>query len=131
MISQLGQKDALQKMDDIGNYEKPDFKKIVLEEGDMVILPSEALPEKVTKKSTDEEAEASKEKTKTLRKLQTRYSSLSVPVVVDRSQHEATNYGDAEWIKVYGAIYGEEETAGQVFDKYVKDNKKEKIENEQ
>jgi len=130
-IEQLGRKDALQKMDDIGEYEKPDFKKIVLEEGDMVILPAEVLPDKVTKKSTDEEVEASKEKTKTLRRLQTRYSSLSVPVMVDRAQNEATNYGDAEWIKVYGAIYGEEEAASQAFDKYVKDNKKEKVEDEQ
>ncbi len=130
MISQIGMKDALQNMDEVGDYEKPDFKKIVLEKGDLVVLSSEALPEKVTKKSTDEEVEASKEKTKTLRRLQTRYSSLSVPVMVDRSQNEASNYGDAEWIKVYGAIYGEEETAALAFDKYVKDNKKEKIDDE-
>ena len=130
MISQLGQKDALQKMDEVGSYEKPDFKKIVLEEGDMAVLPSEALPEKVTKKSTDEEKDASAKKTKTLRRLQMRYSSLSVPVMVDRSQNEASNYGEAEWIKVYGAIFGEEEAASQAFDKYVKDNKKEKTGNE-
>ena len=131
MISQLGHKDALQKMDDIGDYDKPDFKKIVLEEGDLAVLSSEVLPEKVTKESSEEEVKASEEKTKTLRTLQTRYSSLAMPVMVDRSQNEATNYGDAEWIKVYGAIYGEEEAASQAFDKYVKDNKKEKVEDEQ
>jgi len=131
MISQLGHKDALQEMDNIGDYDKPDFKKIVLEEGDLAVLSSEALPEKVTKESSEEEVKASEEKTKTLRRLQTRYSSLAMPVMVDRSQNEATNYGDAEWIKVYGAIYGEEEAAAQAFDKYVKDNKKGKVEDEQ
>ena len=64
-----------------------------------------------------------------------RYSSLSVPVIVDRSRNEETKYGDAEWVKVYGAIYGSEEAAAQAFDKYVKDNKKdnkeEKVEDEQ
>ena len=134
-VSQLGMEEALQKMDEIGEYDKPDFKKIVLEGGDLVVLPSEALPEKVTKKSTDEEAEAAKEKEKTLRRLQMRYSSLSVPVIVDRSRNEETKYGDAEWVKVYGAIYGSEEAAAQAFDKYVKDNKKdnkeEKVEDEQ
>ena len=124
IIGQIGMKDTLQKMDEIGDYGNPDFKKIVLEEADLVILPSKALPKKVTKKSTDEEVEASKEATEPLRKIQMRYSSLSVPVIVDRSQNEATNYGDAEWIKVYGAIYGEEDAAAQAFDKYVKDNKK-------
>ena len=134
MISQIGMKDVLENMDEMGDYDKPDFKKIVLEEGKLVVLPTEALPEKVTKKSTDEEVNASKKKTETLRRLQKRYSSLSIPVIVDRSQNEATNYGDAEWIKVYGAIYGEEETADNAFDHFVKENKKnkkEKTEDEQ
>ncbi|MBR0455989.1 MAG: hypothetical protein IJJ01_04915 [Firmicutes bacterium] len=130
-ISKLGKKDVLQKMDDLGEYDKPDFKKIVLEEGDLAVFPSTALPEKVTKKSTDEQVEASKEKTETLHRLQMRYSSLSIPMIIDRSKDETTNYGDMEWIKVYGAIYGEEKASDELFEKYIKENKKEKIDNEQ
>ena len=129
-ISAIGDKDVLEDLEEFGDYDKPDFKKIVLKETDLAVLPAEALPKKVTKKSSDEEIAASKEKTATLHRLQMRYSSLSVPMIVDRSQHEATNFGEAEWIKVYGAIFGEEKTADEQFDKYVKDNKKEKIDNE-
>ena len=129
-IEKLGKKKALESNKEFGEYDKPDYKKIVLEETDLAVLPADALPAKVTKKSSDEDKELSEEKTKTIQKLQTRYSSLSVPLLVDRSQHEASNYGEAEWIKVYGAIFGEEKAADDVFDKFVKNNKKEKLTNE-
>ena len=66
-----------------------------------------------------------------LKRLQTRYSSLSVPLIVDRGGDEATNFGEAEWIKVYGAVLGEEKAAADYYDKYLKNNKEEKIEHEQ
>lgn len=131
MIAQLGQKEALNDIEELGDYDRPDFRKVVLNESDLVILPSKALPAKVTKKSTDEEIKDSEEKTKILKKLQMRYSSLAVPVMADRSQNETTNYGEAEWIKVYGAIFGEEKAAGEAFDKYVKANKKETTKHEE
>ena len=131
MIKQLGQKEVLNDIKELGDYDRPDFRKVVLNESDLVVLPSEALPAKVTKKSTDEEIKDSEEKTKILKKLQTRYSSLAVPVMADRSANEATNYGTAEWIKVYGAIFGEEKAAGEAFDQYVKANKKETTKHEE
>ena len=131
MIKQLGQKEALNDIEELGDYDRPDFRKVVLDESDLVILPSEALPARVTKKSTDEEIKDSEEKTKILKKLQTRYSSLSVPIMADRSDNEATNYGAAEWVKVYGAIFGEEKAADEAFDQYVKTNKKETTKHEE
>ena len=131
MIKQLGQKEVLNDIKELGDYDRPDFRKVVLNESDLVVLPSEALPAKVTKKSTDEEIKDSEEKTKILKKLQTRYSSLAVPVMADRSEDETTNYGAAEWIKVYGAIFGEEKAAGEAFDQYVKANKKETTKHEE
>ena len=134
MISQLGCEDALEDAEEYGTYDKPDFKKIVLNKTDLVVLPSEALPARLTKKSTDEEKQAAEEKTAILQKLQMRYSSLAVPVIVGRSADEASKIANAEWIKVYGAIYGKEKAAGELFDKYVKDyskdNKKEKADHE-
>lgn len=131
IIKQLGHKEVLNDIKELGDYDHPDFRKVVLNKSDLVILPSEALPAKVTKKSTDEEIKDSEEKTKILQKLQTRYSSLAVPVMADRSENEATNYGAAEWIKVYGAIIGEEKAAGEAFDEYVKANKKETTKHEE
>ena len=134
MISQLGCGDTLEDAEEYGTYDKPDFKKIVLNKTNLVVLPSEALPARLTKKSTDEEKQAAEEKTAVLQKLQMRYSSLAVPVMVGRSADEASKIANAEWIKVYGAIYGEEKAAGQLFDKYVKeyskDNKKENADHE-
>ena len=45
-------------------------------------------------------------------------------MLVDRSDDEADTYAEAEWIKVYGVIYGQEEKAMQAFEKYTKENKK-------
>ena len=51
---------------------------------------------------------------------------MAVPVLADRQEHEKTNYASAEWIKVYGAIYGKAEEAEKAFDEYVKNNDKKK-----
>ena len=130
MITGLDQKESI-AITDTDQYEEPPFKEIVRSKTDLAILPDQALPEKVTKKSSDEEKELSKEKAQTLKKLQTRYSSLSVPLIIDRGGDEATTYGQAEWIKIYGVIFGEEKAAADYYDKYLKENKEEKIEHEQ
>ena len=90
-------------------------------------MPGQALPEKLTKKSTDEEKALAEEQTQILRKLQTRYSALNIPMMVDRSSNEKSTYAKAEWTKVYGAIFGEEKAADAAVDKYVKEHKNEKI----
>ncbi len=130
MITGLDQKESI-AITDTDQYEEPPFKEIVRSKTDLAILPDQALPEKVTKKSSDEEKELSKEKAQTLKKLQTRYSSLSVPLIIDRGGDEATTYGQAEWIKIYGVIFGEEKAAADYYDKYLKENKEEKIKHEQ
>ena len=130
MIISLDKKKVI-AITDTDQYEKPEFKEIVRTKADLAILPDEALPEKVTKKSTDEEKALSEKKEQTLKRLQTRFSSLSVPLIVDRGGDEATNFGEAEWIKVYGAVLGEEKAAADYYDKYLKNNKEEKIEHEQ
>ena len=109
------------------NYENPDFRQIIQQKTGLVILPAQALPEKVTKKSSEEEKALSEEQEEILQRLQTRYSALNIPMMVDRSAHEKSTYAKAEWTKVYGAIFGEEKAADAAVDKYVKEHKNEKI----
>ena len=41
--------------------------------------------------------------------------TLGIPVLVDQSSNERHPLGRAEWIKLYGALLGEEEKAGSIF----------------
>ncbi len=65
---------------------------------------------------------------KALETLEKRFSTLNIPMIVDRAPQEKTNYGKAEWIKVYGAIYGQEKKARQIYEKYIKEHKEKKNE---
>ena len=69
----------------------------------------------------------SEEQTKLLRKLQTRFSSLEMPVIVERSGDEASTYAQAEWIKVYGALFDKEDEADKLFQEYTKNHKNKKV----
>ena len=109
-----------------GDLDKPDYAALVKTKTNLAILPSDALPEEVDEKSTEEETAESEETAKRLAVLQKRFSALAVPVLADRQEHEKTNYASAEWIKVYGAIYGKAEEAEKAFDEYVKNNDKKK-----
>ncbi|MBR3147196.1 MAG: hypothetical protein IKF54_03520 [Eubacterium sp.] len=109
-----------------GDLDKPDYAALVKTRTNLALLPSEVLPEEVDEKSTEEEKTESEDTAKRLAVLQKRFSALSVPVLADRQEHEKTNYASAEWIKVYGAIYGKAEEAGKAFDEFVKNNDKKK-----
>ena len=115
------------KIKEIGDFEKPDFREIVKCKADLAVLPGQALPAKVTKKSSQEEKDASEKTLKQLQRLQTRFSSLAVPLLIDRACDEETNYAKAEWAKVYGEIFGETKAADQLLNQYIKKNKEEKI----
>lgn len=118
------------KIKEIGDFEKPDFREIVKTKADLAVLPGEALPAKVTKKSSQEEKDASEKTLKQLQRLQTRFSSLEVPLLIDRAGDEDSNYAKAEWAKVYGEIFGETKAADQLLNQYIRKNKEEKIINE-
>ena len=45
-------------------------------------------------------------------------------MMIDRLGDEADNHAEAEWIKVYGAVFGKEDKAAEIYDKYVKEVKK-------
>lgn len=126
-----------EKVQAIGDYEKPDYAAIIKGKTDLALFPAKVLPEKVEKKTgktgktaaaaVEKAEKEAEEKKEVLETLQKRFSALSVPMLVDRSENEASNYAAAEWIKVYGAIFDKEDQAKTAFEQYMKDNKKEKL----
>ena len=105
-----------------GDLEKPDYQKVVKDKTDLVILPGDVLPEEIKKDAKDKDklTEEAKEMQKNLEKLESRFTTLDAPVIIDRSAQEKDELAQAEWIKVYGALYGCEEQADKIFDELVK-----------
>lgn len=123
-VSSKALKKALkdEKVEFAGTLEKPAYKSVVKNKADLVILPGDLLPAKIKKDAKDkdklkEEAEAKKAE---LEKLESRFTTLDVPVIVDRSAQEKDELAQAEWIKVYGVLYGCEDEADKAFDELVK-----------
>lgn len=109
-----------------GNIDKPDFTKVVKGKPNVALLPGDLLPEEIKKDSKDKEKleKEAKEKQEKLEKLESRFTALSVPVVIDRSAQEEDELAQAEWIKVYGVLFGCEEQANKIFDEKVEEAKK-------
>ena len=117
-----------EKIKPAGDVEKPDFAKVVKEKPGLAVLPGDLLPEEIDKDASASEKqklgeEAMKMKEK-LEKLESRFTALSVPVVIDRSAQEEEELAQAEWIKVYGALFGCDDEAKKIFDEKVKEAKK-------
>ena len=109
-----------------GNLEKPEYAKVIKDKTDLALLPGSLLPEAIDKEAGDKEQlqKEAEEKQENLEKLESRFTALGVPVIVDRSAQEEDKLGQAEWIRVYGALYGCEEEAEKIFEKVVKEAEK-------
>ena len=122
-------KKAIEKEDALlaGNLEKPEYAKVVKDKSTLAVLPGQLLPEKIAKDADNKDelkAEAEAKKAE-LEKLESRFTALGVPVIVDRSAQEEDELGQAEWIKVYGVLFGCEDEANEIFEKLVKEAEKE------
>ena len=78
-------------------------------------------------KTTDEKAdedktqeELLKEENERLSDTAERLATLTIPMLVDRSADEKTDLAKAEWLKVYGVIFGCEDQANELFQQMVK-----------
>lgn len=78
-------------------------------------------------KTTDEKAdedktpeELLKEENERLSDTAERLATLTIPMLVDRSADEETDLAKAEWLKVYGVIFGCEDQANELFQQMVK-----------
>ena len=76
------------------NYSTPDYKSIVLNETKLAILPAGSI--------------WGEDKQEELETISTRFSTLGIPVIADRSMDEETDEAKAEWMKVYAALLGME-----------------------
>lgn len=78
-------------------------------------------------KTTDEKADEDKtpeeflkEENERLSDTAERLATLTIPMLVDRSADEKTDLAKAEWLKVYGVIFGCEDQANELFQQMVK-----------
>lgn len=78
-------------------------------------------------KTTDEKAdedktpeELLKEENERLSDTAERLATLTIPMLVDRSADEKIDLAKAEWLKVYGVIFGCEDQANELFQQMVK-----------
>lgn len=118
-----------------GDYAKPDYKEIIKNKIEINILPAEAVAAKIETKDKNgkalseekikEQKKAAKEAKKTLELIEKRYATLGIPVIIDRSASEKDEIANAEWIKVYGALFGCQKEANKLFAEYEKKYKEE------
>lgn len=78
-----------------GKYSEPDYERILGEGCDLAIESTMIGHASEVKEKLEE---------------------LGVPVLIDQASHEKHPLGRSEWIKVYGALLNEEETAQRVFE---------------
>lgn len=97
-----------------GSFEDPDYKVLLKCKCDLSIFPSELLPK-------DEEEQ--EEKMEILDTIIERHTILEIPMLMDRSADEEEELAQKEWVKVYGALFGCEEKAAELFDAACKDAK--------
>ena len=106
-----------------GAFDDLDYKALVKDEIDFAILPSEFLPGNAKDEKADEDKtseELLKEENERLSDTAERLATLTIPMLVDRSADEKTDLAKAEWLKVYGVIFGCEDEANELFQKMVK-----------
>lgn len=106
-----------------GAFDDLGYKALVKDEIDFAILPSEFLPGNAKDEKADEEKtpeELLKEENERLSDTAERLATLTIPMLVDRSADEKTDLAKAEWLKVYGVIFGCEDQANELFQQMVK-----------
>lgn len=93
-----------------GTYEEPDFKKLISSKCNLSLLPADILPQEDEKEdlTVEEQEERFFEQAE-------KYALLDIPVVIDRSADEEEELAQKEWVKIYGAIFGCEEKAEELF----------------
>ncbi len=102
-----------------GKETDPEFRDLVKQEVNLSLVSSNLLPaeDKTTKKDKTITEEEQKEQWE---KITEKYALLGIPMIVDRSADEKDELAKAEWIKVYGVIFGCEDQANDLYDNAVK-----------
>ena len=101
-----------------GKEKDPKYRDLVKQEVNLALVSSDLLPaeDKTTKKGKTITEEDQLEQWE---KITEKYALLGIPMIVDRSADEKDDLAKAEWIKVYGVIFGCEEQAEDLYNKAV------------
>ena len=101
-----------------GKERDPKYRDLVKQEVNLALVSSNLLPaeDKTTKKGKTITEEDQLEQWE---KITEKYALLGIPMIVDRSADEKDDLAKAEWIKVYGVIFGCEEQAEDLYNKAV------------
>lgn len=104
-----------------GTWDKPEYKLLVKNETDLVLTSGKLLPLseetlKARKETAPADAEAltAVEYRDRLYDLADRFAVLDIPMLIDRSADEADALAQADWLKLYGILLGDETTANRM-----------------
>ena len=102
-------------VDSIGKYDEPDYKKLIKDECNLTVMDTEILP-----KEDSETQETLEDQLNTMKEILSKYDTLNIPVFIDRSIDEKDELAQAEWLKVYEAIFGCEDKAEDIYAELIK-----------
>lgn len=97
-------------VDSIGKYDEPDYKKLIKDECNLTVMDTEILPQE-----DSETQETLEDQLNAMKEILSKYDTLNIPVFIDRSIDEEDELAQAEWLKVYGAIFGCEDKAEAIY----------------
>lgn len=100
-----------------GSYDDLDYKALVKERCDLVIMPTGILNAADEEETADVQTDLQKKYEETIEYCR----ELDIPVFVDLSSAEKTEKGRLEWVKVYGIIFDCEDSAEALFYAFLDD----------
>lgn len=80
-----------------GEFKDLDLKKLIKSKCDLILLPEDCVKDKKARETFEEMTED--------------LANLDIPVLVDRSEYEESDEAKAEWLKIYGILFGCEDAA--------------------
>lgn len=101
--------------------EEKDGKKIKTDSADK--KTADTTDKKNSKTVNDVTADSKTEETSVLDDLADNFATLGIPLIIDRSADEKSELAKAEWLKVYGAVFGCSKKTDQLYNKAVKATK--------
>lgn len=101
-----------------GSGFEPDYKKLVKAKTDVAIFSGELLPAQTDASGEKLTIEAQNERLQT---ITDRLETLEIAMLFDRSEDEKEDLAKAEWVKFYGALFGKQDEACELFPKAEKE----------
>ena len=107
-----------------GSWDVPDYKMLVraktdlaLASGKLLPLSDEVLAERKQEKGADREELTAVEYRNRLYELADRFAVLDIPLLIDRSADEKDALAQADWLRLYGVLLGQEKAAEEMIRK--------------